>query len=93
MRNYEAIFIFRPEEDMLGKGKTDVLEEFKNAGIQVLQEIDMGLRELAYEIKKTAQGHYINFEIQSSPEKLQPLDRIFRLKNEILKFVFFRKDE
>lgn len=92
MRKYEAIFIFRPEEDTLSKGKTDILAEFKNSGIELLQEIDMGLRTLAYEIKKNKQGHYINFEIQAEPDKLKPLDRIFKLKNEILKFVFFRKD-
>lgn len=92
MRKYEAIFIFRPEEDQFTKGKTDVQSELKNAGINLVQETDMGLKDLAYDIKKTRQGHYINFEIESGPEKLQALNRIFKLKNEILKFVFFRKD-
>jgi len=93
MRKYEAIFIFRPEEDVFAKGKTEVISEFKNAGISILQEIDMGLRDLAYDIKKMPQGRYINFEIESGPEKLQPLNRLFKIKNEILKFVFFKKDE
>jgi small subunit ribosomal protein S6 len=93
MRKYEAIFIFRPEENNLAQGKTIVQTEFKNSGINIVKESDMGLRTMSYVIKKNDKGHYINFEIESEPDKIKPLGKIFQLKNEILKFVFFKKDK
>ncbi|MBN1410339.1 MAG: 30S ribosomal protein S6 [Spirochaetales bacterium] len=93
MRKYEAIFIFRPEENNLAQGKAAVQTEFKNSGINIIKENDMGLKTLAYDIKKNDKGHYINFEIESEPDKIKPLDKIFKLNNEILKFVFFKKEK
>ena len=70
-----------------------VSSELSNAGITVLEEQDMGERDLAYEIKKVKRGHYIRYEVQSSPELIQPAEKALNLRTEILKFVFFRKDE
>jgi len=93
MRQYDAIFIFKTEEENFSKGKSDVQEEIKKLGIKVIQEVDMGLKDLAYEIKKHKQGHYINFEVESdNPSVLKELETICNLKTEILKFVFFRKE-
>ena len=92
-RNYEAIVIFRPEEDQLSQGSELVKKEFKDSEIELTAEEDMGLRELAYDIKKQRKGHYINFKIQSSPEKIKTLEKNMKLHNQILKFVFFREEE
>ena len=92
MRKYEAIFIFRPEEEHVSQGTATVQEEFKNSGITVLKQDDMGKKDLAYEIKKNLRGHYICYHIETEPTSLKPLEKNLRLKQEILKFVFF-KDE
>jgi small subunit ribosomal protein S6 len=93
MRKYEAIFIFRPEEEHLTQGKTTIKEEFQNSGITILQEEDMGERDLAYDIKKNTKGHYFCYKIQSEPDNLKSAGKNFKLKPEILKFVFFRDEE
>lgn len=92
MNKYEAIVIFRPEEDQFSKGKEVVKEDFKTFNVKVLNEEDMGQRDLAYDIKKTPKGRYINYHIEADPAKIKPLDASLKLKNEILKFVFFRED-
>jgi small subunit ribosomal protein S6 len=92
LRKYEAIFIFQAGADNLTAGKEQVGKEFENSGIKVLEEEDMGERVLAYEIKKASRGHYIRYELEANPDQLQPIDKSLKLKTEILKFVFFRKD-
>ncbi len=92
MKKYEAIFIFRPEEESVAKATTTVQTEFQNAGINVLDHADMGLRTLAYRIKKLDKGRYFTYNIEASPEKLKPLDKLLKLKEEILKSVFFKKE-
>jgi small subunit ribosomal protein S6 len=52
----------------------------------------MGLRTLAYKIKKIDKGRYVNFNIEASPDKLKPIDKVLKLKEEILKFVIFKKE-
>ncbi|MBN2735509.1 MAG: 30S ribosomal protein S6 [Spirochaetales bacterium] len=92
MNKYEAIVIFRPEEDQFTKGKEIVKEDFKTFEIKVLNEEDMGARDLAYVIKHSSKGRYINYHIEANPAKIKPLDASLKLKSEILKFVFFRED-
>jgi small subunit ribosomal protein S6 len=92
MNKYEAIVIFRPEGDNVAKGTASVQQEFKNAGINILEQTDMGLRTLAYDIKKSDKGHYIVFNIEGDPDKIKPVDKSLKLKDEILKFVFFKKE-
>lgn len=92
MKKYEAIVIFRPESDNVAKGTATIQQEFKNAGINILDQNDMGLRTLAYAIKKSDKGHYFAYNIESDPEKIKPVDKSLKLKDEILKFVFFKKE-
>lgn len=93
MRKYEAIFIFRPEEEHVTQGNTIVKDEFQNTGITVLQHEDMGERDLAYDIKKNSKGHYFCYKIQSEPDSLKTIEKNLKLRQEILKFVFFRDEE
>jgi small subunit ribosomal protein S6 len=92
MRNYEAIFIFRQEEEHLKQGTSTVENEFKNCGIKLVNQESMGKKELAYDIKKQTEGHYICYKIQSAPDKLKLLEKSLKLRPEILKFVVFRDD-
>jgi small subunit ribosomal protein S6 len=92
MRKYEAIFIFQPEDEHVSQGTAIVQEEFKNSGITVLKQEDMGKKDLAYEIKKNQRGHYFCYKIETDPNNLKPIEKNLKLKSEILKFVIF-KDE
>jgi small subunit ribosomal protein S6 len=53
----------------------------------------MGDRLLAYPVRKNDRGHYVLYTIQSAPEPLKTLARTLKLRPEILKYLFVRKDE
>jgi small subunit ribosomal protein S6 len=93
MNKYEAIFIFRPEDENVSRGTAMVLQEFQNSGITILDQIDPGVRTLSYRIKKSEKGRYHIYNIEAEPDKIKPLEKILMLKDEILKFVFFKKKE
>ena len=90
MRSYEAVFIFRPEENLVTEGKTFVKAEMEKAGFSIKNETDMGERQLAYEIQKQPRGHYYLFEVECEPDQASSLDGTFKLRPEILKFLFTR---
>ena len=49
--------------------------------------------ELTYEIKKRTHGRYLLLNIQVSPAKLVDIDHQFKLNNNLLKFMFVRKED
>ncbi len=93
MRTYEAVLIFRPESDQLAGGREFVKTLFSGGGCKVNKEEEMGDRPLAYQIKKSKRGFYMFYELEAEPESIHSLDRALKLRNEILKFLFIRKEE
>lgn len=93
MKSYEAVFIFRPEEDQFSQGKEAVKAELARINATVVNEEDMGQRALAYPIQKQIRGHYYLYVLSADPQSLTQVDRAFRLKPEILKFLFVKKDK
>ena len=93
MRKYDAVFIFQTGADNLTAGKEQVSAELAKADIKVVGEQDLGERDLAYEIKKASRGHYVRYDVEANPESIQPVEKALKLKSEILKFVFFRKEQ
>ena len=88
MRTYEAVFIFRHENDHFTKGLDFVRNELKTNGANIVKEEDMGERGLAYPVKKQERAHYVLFNVEFDPQKVAELDRTLRLQQEILKFLF-----
>ena len=93
MRTYEAVLIFRPEDEFLASGKEFLKNLFKTTGCKILKEEEMGNRELAYKIKKNNRGFYLYYEIESAPDSIASMDKSLKLRNEILKYIFFRKED
>ena len=91
MRDYEAVFVFRPEEELYKQGMTLVQEEMSKVGAAITKEEDMGNRELAYAVKGETRGHYHLFEAQMEPEKLVNLRGAILLMEPVLKCLFVRK--
>jgi small subunit ribosomal protein S6 len=93
MRTYELTCIFRTDEDNFTKGKELVKAEFKKQSVKILKETDMGMKELAYEIKKEAKGHYYFYEIEVLSEKIAEMDKHFQLETSFLKYLFVKKED
>jgi small subunit ribosomal protein S6 len=93
MKTYEAVVIFTSDAAPFQEGREFLKKEFEGAGITLTKEEDMGDRLLAYPVRKNDRGHYVLYTIQSAPEPLKTLARTLKLRPEILKYLFVRKDE
>ncbi|NLY07291.1 MAG: 30S ribosomal protein S6 [Spirochaetales bacterium] len=91
MRNYEFTAIFYSDEEKATNGAQYVLKKFEEAGVQIDTQEDMGIRQLAYIIKKEDKGHYWYYEIQADPDKINTLTADFLLSGNLLKFLFVVK--
>jgi len=92
MRTYELTCIFRTDEDNFTKGKELVKAEFEKHSIKTLKETDMGVKELAYIIKKETKGHYCFYEFEAPSEKIDEMDKHFKLDTTFLKYLFVKKE-
>jgi len=93
LKKYETIFIINPE---VGEDNTKVLvEKFKSmieASAQIESIDEWGKRKLAYEIKDRTEGYYVLVNFSSEPEFPAELERVYKITEEILKYIIIKKD-
>lgn len=92
MRKYEVTLIFPSREEEFASGKEFVKQEITKVGGSIVNETDMGDRELAYPVKKQERGHYICFGVDMDPSKVIELDKSFKLQSSILKYLFIKSE-
>ena len=93
MRTYEFTVIFDANEDQTAKGLDLILAEFKTAQVQITKQEDMGVRNLAYPIRKQDKGHYYYFELEADPSTINGFNNTFKLMLPLLKFLFVHKSD
>ncbi|MFA7107704.1 MAG: 30S ribosomal protein S6 [Sphaerochaetaceae bacterium] len=91
MRDYEFTVIFNSEEEKTEQGLATLTKLFETAGIEIAKQEDMGVRTLAYIIKKQEKGHYVYFEIKADPANLADLNTKLLLCEPVIKFLFVVK--
>ncbi len=91
MYKYEATFILQPTAEIYEKGAALLKKEFETNGIKILKEEQKGEQDLCYPIKKNRKGKYLFFELEAPPHGLAALEKILKIKTEILKFMFIRQ--
>ncbi|PAF52228.1 30S ribosomal protein S6 [Helicobacter sp. 13S00477-4] len=92
MRYYETMFIVKPtlvEEEI--KSKIDFYKEaiIKNGG-EIETCLDMGMRNLAYEIDKNKRGYYFVIYFAAEPKIVLELERLYRINEDILRFIVIK---
>lgn len=92
MKRYETMFIIKPtlvEEEI--KQKIDFYKDVitKNGG-SIEACLDMGMRNLAYEIKKHKRGYYFVIYFTTKPESILELERLYRINEDILRFIVIK---
>ena len=92
---YEAVYIIDtglPEEQV-----NAIVEKYTGVvtrGGGVVDDIDRWEpRRLAYEVKGKREGAHICMNFRSEPPARDELDRIFRLSDDVLRFVVIKQDE
>jgi small subunit ribosomal protein S6 len=93
MRQYELTVIFPLEDDQHKAGREQLLADLAAHGAEIVKTDETGDRDLAYPIKKRTRGKYVLFTLNVEPLNVMVLDKIFRLNQNLLKFLFVRIEE
>ena len=92
MNKYETVFIINPNvEDAGVKELTKKFSDIINSDGKVESVEELGKKKLAYEIKKNKEAFYVQFNFESKPEAITELERVYRITDDILKFITIKK--
>ncbi len=91
MRDYEFTAIFYADEEKAASGSEFVQKKFDENGVEITKMEDMGVRQLAYLIKKQDKGRYCYYEIKAESDKISGMTSDFMLSGVMLKFLFVAK--
>lgn len=94
MNKYESIIIVNPSVDEAGlKALEEKFTGLINENGKVESTENMGKKTLAYEINKSKEGTYILFNFESKPEAIAEIERIYRITDDIMKFITVKKED
>lgn len=94
MNRYETVFIINPQvEDTGVKALIEKFSNLINNDGKVNEVKELGMKKLAYPIKKHNEGNYVVINFEANPELIKELERIYRITDEVIKFIVVRKDE
>lgn len=87
MRNYELMYIIRPEleEEQVEAVVEKVKDTIQTNGGEVTDHELMGKRRLAYEINKIRDGIYVRVNFKLPTESVNELERVIRISDEIIR--------
>ena len=93
MNKYESIVIINPNLDEAAlKALEEKFTGLINENGKVENVVDMGKRKLAYEIKKNKEAFYVEFDFEANPDSISELERVYRITDDIIKFIVVRKE-
>ena len=89
MRHYETTYILRPN---LGEDQFTEIIERTNAIVtddngSIIDLDRWGIKKLAYEIKKEAQGYYVYMNYAAHGTTVSEIERIFRIDDRLLRYL------
>jgi len=95
MRNYEALYIVRPElseeeQQAVAKKFADIVTQ--NGGEVVKLDI-WGKRRLAYEVKKLREGIYILMQFRAESRVAQEVERVLKITDEVIRQLVVRLED
>lgn len=87
MRKYEVMFIVKPtlDEASIKQVFENTKKVFTDNNATVLEEKEMGQRDLAYEIKKFNNGYYFLLTVEASTEAINEFNRISNISSDIIR--------
>ena len=95
MNQYETVFILTPvlsDEQM-----KEAVEKFKgvltNAGAEIINEENWGLKKFAYPIDKKTTGFYVLIEFNAAPEIIKTLEIAYRRDEKVLRYLTVKMEK
>lgn len=95
MKKYEVGFIIQPNLDEASINQTiDQMKKiYTDRNGVIVDEENVGLRELAYEIKHFRNGYYFFMVVEANHEANQEFERICRINENIIRFLVIDIDD
>jgi small subunit ribosomal protein S6 len=95
MKNYEAMFIFKPSvaEEKLEKEIKSVERAIKTQGRGEVRFDIFGKKVLAYPIKKCNEGIYVNYLFTAQAVAIVKIKESLKHKDNILRFMIFEREK
>jgi len=95
MRNYEIIYIVRPDvtEEDVDKLTAQMEGVVAGTGGKVEKVEKLGRRRLAYRVAKQREGIYILFRLQGSGDTVREFERRLKVTDTVIKYLTVRIDE
>ena len=94
MNKYESVIIINPnlEEEAI-RSLIEKISNLINTDGKVSSVEEAGKKKLAYEIKKNKEGFYVIFKFEANPELITELERVYRITDEVIKFIVVKEEE
>ena len=89
-KKYELMYILKPELDEAGvKAENANLQKIlTDHGAKIVDVAEWGLRDLAYEIKKSKKGYYVVVTFENQEQKaIDEFERLTRNNANVLRFL------
>lgn len=95
MKKYEGLFIVKPNlsKEEMEKASSAIAEVIVKSGGVVENKEDMGLRQLAYDIKRERQGHYLLIYFMANPKAISDMEKTYKLNESILRALVLNRSE
>lgn len=95
MKKYEIMFIVKAtlEEASIKKVFEDTKKMLEANNAKILEEKEMGQRDLAYEIKKHKTGYYFLLTVEAPVEAINEFNRISNISSDIIRSLVTKIEE
>ncbi len=97
MRDYEITIILQPElEEAARDSLIERIEGWIAPGenkAEYLRPNHWGMRQLAYPIRQFNRGYYLYYEAWVEPARVNEIERNLQYTEDVLRYLFVRKDE
>lgn len=93
MRPYELVTILAADLEDHKSVAEELAEVLKSQGAEV-EKVDLwGKRRLAYPITKKSEGVYVLYTFKQKPSMIKEMERVLRLKPQVIRHLVISRDE
>ncbi|HOJ79166.1 MAG TPA: 30S ribosomal protein S6 [Bacillota bacterium] len=95
MRNYEAMYILKPEleEEAINAAVSKFEDIIKDNGGEIVKTEPWGKKRLAYEVQDYTEGFYVLMTFKAPAATSQELERIMKIQDNVLRHLVIKKED
>lgn len=95
MNKYEIMFIVRSdmEEQEIKKVAENMKKVLTDKKAKIVEETEMGQKELAYEINKMKTGYYFLYVVEADTEAILEFERVSRINENVLRHLTIKVED